>query len=90
MVKEILKGVFMAVFIAIALMFLVEVVMNGTLFGMTISTSFFSFWDYLVADNIGVLSNTNLEHVRRGRMGASYIFISVYLAWNLSHLMVGK
>ena len=80
----------MAVFIAIALTFLVEIVMNGTFFGMPMSSTFFSFWDYLVADNIGVLSSSNLEHLRMGRMGVSYIFISIYLACHLSHLMVGK
>lgn len=90
MVKEILKGFFMAVFIAISLTFLVEVIMNGTFFSLRIFTSFYSFWDFFVSNNIGALASTNLNNIRQGRMGVSYIVISVYLAGHLSPLMVGK
>ena len=64
--------------------------MNGTLFGMPFSTNFHSFWDYLVYNNIGYLADTNLTNIRTGRMGLSYIIISVYLAYHLSPLIVGK
>lgn len=44
----------------------------------------------MVADNIGVLAETNLSSIRIARLGQVYIFISVYLAYHLSHLIVGK
>ena len=90
LVKEILKGVMFAVFVTIPLVFMVELIMNGTFFGIVLSPTFSSFWDLLVYDNIGYLSTTNLAVVRTGRMGFSYIVISVYLAYHLSPLLVGK
>lgn len=90
MIKEILKGVLLAVTIAISLTFVVEVVMNGTFFAIPLSSSFNSLWDYIVADNIGILSDTNLSNIRIARLGYVYIFISVYLAYHLSPLIVGK
>lgn len=90
MIKEIVKGVLLAVTIVISLTFAVEVIMNGTFFAISLSSSFSSFWDYLVIDNIGVLADSNLSTIRIARLGCVYIFISVYLAYHLSPLIVGK
>ncbi len=90
MIKEIVKGVLCAVFIIIFLTFFVEIIMNGTFFGIPLSSSFDSVWDYLIYDNIGVMADTTLASLRTGRMGLCYIVISVYLAYHLSPLLVGK
>lgn len=90
MIKEILKGVLLAVAIVIFLTFAVELIMNGTFFAIKLSPSFSSLWDYLVVDNIGVLAETKLGTIRIARLGYVYIFISVYLAYHLSPLIVGK
>jgi hypothetical protein len=90
LVRQILKGVLFASVIAVVLTFLVEVIMNGTFFGIPLSPNFASFWDFLITGNIGALADSNLSNIRSGRMGFSYIIISVYLAYDLSPLMVGK
>ncbi len=90
LIKEIVKGVLFAVFIAIFLTFAVELIMNGTFFGITLSTNFRSAWDYLVYNNIGYFKDTQLAMVRQGRMGFVYIVISVYLSYHLSPILIGK
>lgn len=79
-----------AVFIAISLTFVVEIIMNGTFFGTDISSNFTAIWDYAVYNNVGYFKDTQLAKVRQGRMGFVYMLISLYLAYHLSPLLIGK
>lgn len=53
LIKQIIKGVLPAFIIIIILAFVVQFIMNGTLFGDPIFTNFHSFWDYLVNSKVG-------------------------------------
>jgi hypothetical protein len=90
MLREIFKGVFPAICIIISLIFIVEIVMNGTFFGAALSGTFSSFWNYLVIHNIGYFASANLANIQMARFGCSYIVVAIYLAYQLSYELVGQ
>lgn len=88
LLREIFKGVLPAFALIVYLTFLVEVVMNGTFFGKLLSTTYSTFWNHLVLPKVGHLATNTQQGEQSGRMGFSYVVISVYLLVALSDQLV--